>query len=882
MVALFLTAGILCGCEKARSQRVTQRTDARHPHTFEALAAGFELNQGQWDRRIKFRSAAFHGLFLTDNGFVIALSGPANPDSTKSSPQVRKQSDVAAKRASKVSRSFLRLEFIADNPHPKIRGEKLLPGKSNYFIGSDPTKWRRNVSRFAMVRYSDIYPGIDLMVHEKTTGATEYDLVAAPGADPARIQLGIRGARNAKLNRAGELLIDTPDGSMVGPAPVIYQEIDGVRKSVAGGYVLNDSFRVGFKVGAYDNSRPLIIDPTILPTYSTFLGGSGVDTGVGIAVDTSGNTYISGNTTSADFPVTTGAFQTTSNNADVTFDTDVFISKLSADGTALIYSTYLSGAGGAQAGAVAVDAAGSAYVVGLQGGGGFPYTPNSYQGPGLGEDFVTKLSPDGSQLVYSASLGSNGNNGIAVDSTGNAYVASMSGSGAPQAFKLNADGSGLVYQATLPTPRDLRGSPFQGSANAIVVDSVGEAFIAGDYDNVGPGGPGGPPCPASMVWKLSADASAVIYSHAEAAACEGSQFPTGPATSIGVDNSGNAYAVTGGFITKLDPTGAPIAYQNSSQSDLRGINAIAVDPSGITCVTGATSATSFSGTTTPDAFQSQLPGQQSAFISRLDAGGSVFLYSTYFGGINTDSGNAIAIDAQGNGYITGYTTSSDFPHTGGALQGSLNGNQNAFVAKFEFPVLATPTPTPAVPPTSVPQKATPTPAKTSAPLPTRTPDGTASATVTQTPSTSPTRTDTPTPAPTVTMMPTLTSTPTPTLMPTATPQSSPVTPPTPVGPRSLSVSPRAASFGAVRVGRSRVGTIRVRNVDKSPVTIEQMQYSGSTDFTWNTNCGQMIAPGARCEIHATFSPTTTQFVSGSISVSSNTPMSPLRVLLKGR
>jgi hypothetical protein len=186
-VVFFLT---LCGCQKSS---IAPQTSVRRHGVFaganRALANGFELNDGQWDSRVKFRAGASRSLFLIDSGFVIALSQASPSVSAKSARPLLKQ-----KQPSKVSRSFLGLEFIGANPHPKISGEKLLPGKSNYFIGNDPTKWKRNVPHYGVVRYSDLYPGIDLIVHENATGATEYDLLTTPGADPSRIQLGIRGA----------------------------------------------------------------------------------------------------------------------------------------------------------------------------------------------------------------------------------------------------------------------------------------------------------------------------------------------------------------------------------------------------------------------------------------------------------------------------------------------------------------------------------------------------------------------------------------------------------------------------------------------------------------------------------------------------------------
>ena len=812
-----------------------------------ALANGFELNQGQWDSRVKFRAGASRNLFLTDTGFVIALSQPVHSDSTKSSSLARQ------KVPSKVSRSFLGLEFIGGNPHPKIAGEKLLAGKSNYFIGNDPTKWKRNVPHYAVVRYSDLYPGINLIVHENTTGATEYDLLTAPGADPARIQLGIRGARSAKLNSSGELVLDTPNGSVIGHAPKLYQDIDGVRKNVAGGYVLNDTYKVGFKVGAYDHSQPLMIDPTILPSYSTFLGGSSSDTGTCIAVDSNGYAYVGGNTNSTDFPTSQGAYQTIFVYGGITgHDSDVFVTKLSPDGTALVYSTYIGGSGGSSATGIAVDTNGSAYVIGRQ-DGGYPYT-GMYQGDG-GPDFVTKLNANGSQLVYSASLGFISSNGITVDSLGNAYVAAnQNGTFKPYALKLSADGTTLIYQTALAAG--------QGSANAIAIDSAGEAFIAGNEQFPNDTYPIA--CIEAAVWKLSADGSTIIYSDIPSPCPTIYNGTTNSASGIGVDNFGNAYVAiqlvptpSGSLITKLDPNGNALSYGPNSllvgNAVGIGINAIAVDPSGIAYVTGVT--TSGALPTTADAFQSQLPGQRSAFISQIDASGTVLLYSSYFGGSLMDIGNAIALDPQNNAYLTGSTTSSDFPHTGGAFQGSLNGAQNAFVAQFQFPVAPTPLATPASPtPTATPTQtatATPVPStvptvrKTSAPLPTRTPTGTGSATVIQTPT------------PTSIVTPTMTVTPT--LTPTMTP--TPV-----VGP--LAIAPAQINFGRVRVSRtSAERLVRLANParNKSPIMItslgleSQMVSEPATGFSIDNarsscHAGDSIARGKSCTVYISFMP----------------------------
>ena len=216
-----------------------------------------------------------------------------------------------------------------------MTGEEELPGKINYLIGKDPSKWRTGVATYAKVRYEQVYPGIDL-VYYGNQRQLEYDFVVGPGADPARIRLRLAGARKMYVDGKGQLVVQTAGGAVRWNKPEIYQEVDGQRRSVKGKYVLRRGHELGFEVAAYDTARPLIIDPTLV--YSTYLGGSGDDDGDGIAVDTSGNAYITGFTNSTNFPTTAGAFQTTS----VAYS-DAFVTKLNPTGTGLVYSTYLGG-----------------------------------------------------------------------------------------------------------------------------------------------------------------------------------------------------------------------------------------------------------------------------------------------------------------------------------------------------------------------------------------------------------------------------------------------------------------------------------------------------------------------------------------------------------
>src|SRR5439155_646519 len=309
------------------------------------------------------------------------------------------------------------------HPAPLVSGLEELPGRANYFIGNDPAQWRTNVPTYAKVHYREVYPGIDL-VYYGNQRQLEYDFIVAPGADPQSIVLDFQGADRVEVNAKGELVLHTAVGSIRQQKPIIYQEIDGVRREIAGGYVLQGTNQVGFQVPAHDRSRPLVIDPVL--AYSTYLGGSVEETGVDIAVDADGNAYVTGNVSSFNFPTTAGAFQTTC-AADPRFCHDVAVTKLNPTGSALVYSTYLGGSDLESGTGIAVDATGSAYVTGQTWSTNFPTTAGAFQTTygGNVDGFVTKLDAAGSALVYSTYLGSSGgdtNIGIAVDTAGNAYV----------------------------------------------------------------------------------------------------------------------------------------------------------------------------------------------------------------------------------------------------------------------------------------------------------------------------------------------------------------------------------------------------------------------------------------------------------------------------
>ncbi len=584
------------------SSVLDQTSKAKILESYGKLPLSFEANQGQTDGQAKFLSrGSGYTLFLTPREAVLSLS----------------QSDAHA---------VLRMQLLSANPDPQVVGLDELPGRVNYFIGNDPQTWRTGIPTYTRVRYQDVYPGVDL-VYYGNQGQLEYDLVVAPGADPKAIRLRFEGADKISLDDQGSLIAHIAGGEVIQRAPVIYQEVGGARQEISGGYALQGEGRVGFQVAAYDASRPLVIDPVL--EYASYLGGSERDYGHGIAVDGAGNAYVTGETSSDNFPTTAGSFQPTAVG-----NIDPFVTRLSADGSSLIYSTYLGGSLNDIAYAIAVDAAGNAYVTG-QAATDFPTTPGSFQTEHAGctDAFVAKLNPAGDDLVYSTFLGGGGCDetwGIAVDGDGSAYVAgktngdfpTTSGSfdptfnGNTDAFvtKLNAAGSDLVYSTYLGGSGEAASGTDGGVG--VAVDGTGNAYVTG--------------------WTGSED------------------FPT----TAGAFQTALAAPGHDVFVTKMSTDGSDLVYSTflgSTRFD-KGFG-IAVDLTGHAYLTGETG---LDFPTTENAFQTE-PGGTDAFVTRLTAAGDALICSSFLGGSGVEHGAGIAVDGDGNAYLTGWTASYNFP-----------------------------------------------------------------------------------------------------------------------------------------------------------------------------------------------------------------------------
>ena len=660
----------------------------------------FEVNAGQTNPQIDFIARGRgYTLFLTATDVTFSLVAPRRDDRID---------------------AVLRMKLIGANPHALKTGLEDLPGKVNYFLGNDSAAWRRDIATYAKVGYRDVYPGVDLIYYGNQR-RLEYDFVVAPGTDLHAIKLEFAGVDDLSVDAQGDLVLRNAGAAVLQlQKPFAYQEREGVRQEISAGYVL-DGRQVSFAIGAYDSTRPLVIDPVLV--YATRLGGGSGDAAYAIATDAAGNVYVAGETSSTDFPIVKPS-QRAYGGA-----TDVFVAKLSADGARLIYSTYLGGRGADVGYGIAVDAAGNACITGDTRSSDFPLAkPWQPKLGGAVDVFVMKLSADGSKLLYSTYFGGSGGErgqGIACDTAGNAYVAGYTNStdmptvnalqpafagGNADAFvlKLNPDGK-PIYASYLGGGNDR-----PDYATAIAADTTGNAYVTGftnspDFPTVKPLQKFVGPTDV-FVTKINPTGTALVYSThlgggaddeamAIAVDAPGNAYVTGQTESPDFPTTAGAFRIQcvaidaklpigkiclGGdvFVSKLSPDGAALVYSTYlNGSGFEVGRAIAVDAKGSVHVTGLTTSKDFP---TSNAVQPAFGGgTYDAFVVKLDASG-VVTYSTYLGGSGDDVANGIVIDPAGDAWVTGYTASPDFPLRRPLLNAprSLRGARDAFVAKI--------------------------------------------------------------------------------------------------------------------------------------------------------------------------------------------------------
>lgn len=769
------------------------------------LPLAFEPNQGQTDPQVQYLAhGRGYSLFLTSQEAVLELN-PSHPAPSfpaffsKGSKGFKPKASLFSTTRSG-SPTVLRMKLEGAQAQNLFQSTESLPGTSNYFIGKDPSRWHRNIPQYGKVQASGVYPGVDL-VYYGNQGHLEYDFVVKPGGDPKSIHLQYEGAKSSRVNAQGDLELDTNQGTLLFRAPAMYQESQGQRKTVEGQYHLDGNGRLGFDVKGYDATQPLVIDPVL--DYSTYWGGSGVDQGVAIALDSSGNAYITGNTQSPDFPTVNagqGALAGTEN---------AFVAEINPSGTAMLYSTYLGGNGYDSGNGIGVDSAGNAFITGYTSSTNFPLSnPLQPNLAGSYNVFVAEITTGGAGLAYSTYIGGSGMDGgfgLAIDGSDDAYVVGQTSSpnfptqnpiqptltAGANAFvlKLNPTGSALAYSTYLG------GSTYE-FGTAIAVDSAGNAYATGDTASTD--FPTQNPIQATLggnlnpfITEINASGTALVYSTYLGGS--NTDFSQG----IAVDPSSNAY-ISGTtnstnfplqnpiqpalsntndnvFVSEIGAGGTSLVYSTylggggnaNGYGDYAGFeggsgayvgNTIAVDNQGYAYVTGATGSPDFPIVNAPQATNNS--PYATAFVAQINLNGAGLIYSTFLGGSTFESGYGIATDNNGNAYVVGQTGSADFPVTVTPPQSALAGTANAFIAEISDPLPPTPTLTPTSTPTFTPSD-TPTITPTSTPTatPTLTPTGTATSTFTVTPSLTATMTFTPTPTITSTATATPTATP---------------------------------------------------------------------------------------------------------------------------
>jgi len=564
-----------------------------------ALPLSFEANQGQMDQQVRYLARGQgYTLFLTPGAAVLGLrsKGAGNPT------------------------NWLHLVLQGAAASPAIAGEEQLPGQSHYFVGNNPAQWRTNIPTFSRVRYRQVYPGVDLIYYGRQ-GRLENDFEVAAGTNPKVISWRLEGAKRIRVNSAGDLLLTVAGNEVRLQQPRAFQPEGQQQREIPIRYRVHGE-KVGFKVGKYDPLRKLIIDPVL--TYSTYLGGTGGDVAYGVAVDSTGEAYVTGVTASTNFPTTPTGYQTTYAGS-----ADVFVTKFNASGNGVLFSTYLGGTGVDSPSQILRDATGNIFLVGSTSSTNFPTTPGVFQSTfgGNQDAFLTEMKPDGSALIYSTYIGGSGidfGTALALDSSGNAFVTGSTQSTdfpAKNPLQLGKNGLSDAFVTEVSPTGALMYSTYLGGSlsdygTGIAVDDSGNVYVSG-------------------------------YTYS-------SDFPTQNALQSSLGGGSDV------FVTEFMPGSSALLFSTYlGGSSIDRALAMIVDSNGNIFLTGDTQSTNFPVTNT--AYQATLLGTANTFVTKVAPGGSTLVFSTLLGGSGTDSATAMALDAAGNIYITGFTQSGNFP-----------------------------------------------------------------------------------------------------------------------------------------------------------------------------------------------------------------------------
>jgi hypothetical protein len=711
--------------------------------TYGDIPLAFEANHGQTGPQVKFLAhTPSYNVFLSSGQMVLSIRPSTIISHEKGSGTGISSSQTllnAEGRPSSPGRfqnnktELVRLSLIDSNQNAEIAGEDRQPGIVNYFIGNRPEKWRTKIPTYKRIRYKNIYPGIDLLYYGNQS-RVEHDFIVAPGADPIKIELGVEGVDSLNINSNGDLILTKGKDAICFRAPKAYQESNGVRTSVTAGYVISNATHISFSISQYNRTLPLIIDPVLV--YSTFLGGSMDDAAVAVQVDSSGNAYVAGYTDSVDFP---GTLQ----NGPPPSGMNTFVAKLDATGSNLIYADYIGGTGDDYAFAMVIDASGDALLTGNTGSTDFPTVePYQAQNSGTESAFVTKISPDGSSLLYATYLGGTAasqGNAIGLDGSGNIYVAgstyaidfptsnayqttvspNQNGDYGEYGFvaEFTPDGSSLIYSTYLAGNTNLPQSCQAGTCwpspyntvTAMAVDANGDAYVAGSTNTYNfPVTDGAYQTSNSTSWNQDvgfickytqsgtigyctyygalAGTSNYLYPSAIAVDSAGSPYVVGstspwniPITTPNICGPQNGNCDSG-FITKFDSAGAAVLYSTYLSSGIFAVPwSLFVDANGDAYVSSVAQTGWIS---LVDPIESYAGGRD-LYIQEIDPTGGALIFSTFMGGSEDDYPGGIAVDSGGSIYLTGFTYSVDYPVTAGALQATLAGQMNVFVSKID-------------------------------------------------------------------------------------------------------------------------------------------------------------------------------------------------------
>ena len=669
----------------------------------------FEINMGQANDSVRFLfRGKNYALFLTPGSAILRVTG-SGKNTEQLYPDGKKQDPTS-------ENIWLSFQLTGSNPEPEIQGVNKLRSRSNYLTGGDPDKWQKNVPHYEMVKYSNIYDGIDLVYHNRKN-SLEYDFIVAPGADPGRIHFSITGAEWISEDESGNLLLHTRLGEVMIKTPQTYQEFNGKKEYIASDYEIDDGTNISIKLNPYDRSKTLIIDPELL--FSSYLGGNGGDGAYGIDADDEGNVYVTGSTTSTDFP-TIDEPQTLAGKSDV------FISKLNPVTSELIFTTILGGSNDEKGLFIGIDGSKNINVAGWTNSDDFPVKNAIQQELGdtvagntdKGDVFTLKLDPEGSSLVYSTYLGGKERDLLfdaVFDGEGNIYLSgdtkfyleeSTCVNHFPQypvkyqedicysahfVLKINGDGS-LQYSRLFESTSIV--------ANCLAVNNSGNACLL-RWAHMWHAG-FEPSWNLISIVKLNGTGSEIVdslsflLSNAYGWASTNdfqlddmeNIYIAGMSDSSVVPVTPNAYqsinhSYQDGFFIKLNGDASEYLYATY----LGGIKQdyakrIKVDNKGCIWIYGNSGSPDFP---TQNAYQATFGGYSDAFLARIDPskeGAASLLYSSYLGGESTEIATDIAIDANENVYLTGYTWSTGFP-VENALISSYSGTAAyAFISVF--------------------------------------------------------------------------------------------------------------------------------------------------------------------------------------------------------